>query len=357
LKDWEHWYFLEKPCFQKESDGRISSEFSLIDCLFTMQDLLNFGSSRVDISILIATYKRPDILQQTLESLCDLDTQGLKWEILLIDNGNDSHTRCISETFGKRLPLQYLLEEKRGRACALNHGIPLAKGSLILFTDDDIRPEHSWVREMWEGAQRWPSCLVFGGRIFPEFPIETLPWDLNSFTIRTAYGFADWGEKERVYPPINVWGANMAVRASVFQKGLRFNDEIWSGENPLAGEESELVTRISRQGHGPVYLPRSIVHHQIRPEQLTISWLKKRTFKFGRTHAFVTGLPNPQLHPWGMPRATVRTAIQHFIRYLKGFIFMTKHDRIQQNLLFCHYKGRVYQYWLGVPKKNLVDYN
>ena len=311
----------------------------------------------MDVSILIATYKRPEILRQTLASFRELDTQSLKWEILLIDNGDDNPTRKITEAFRRQLPLQYLLEKKKGRACALNQGIPLAKGSLILFTDDDICPDPSWVAEMWEGAKRWPTRLVFGGRIFPKFPVEHIEWDMNSFTMRTAYGLADYGEKEGEYPPIFVWGANMAVRASVFQKGLRFNDEIWSGENELAGFESEFVTRISRQGLGPMYLPRSIVHHRIRPEQLSVTWLQQRAFRSGKTYAFVSGLPDPHIHRWGVPRATIRIAIQQYIRYLKGFLFMNKNERIQQRLLFCHYKGRIYQYWLGVPKERLVDYN
>ena len=311
----------------------------------------------MDVSILIATYKRPEILRQTLACLCALDTHGLKWELLLIDNGDDNSTRIIAEAFRQQLPIHILSEKRKGRACALNLAIPLARGALILFTDDDVRPEHSWMNEMWEGAQRWQNHQVFGGRIFPEFPSNQIDLDLNPFLMRTAYGLADHGEKEKIYPPIHVWGANMAVRASVFQNGIRFNDEIWSGENTLAGEESELVTRISRQGQSPVYLPRSIVHHQIRPEQLAVTWLQQRAFISGKTYAFVTGLPDPHVHRWGVPRSTIRIAIQHYIRYLKGFFFKDKNERIQQRLLCCHYKGRICQYWLGVPKERLVDYH
>ena len=47
----------------------------------------------MDISVILATYHRPEILNRTLESFCSLDTNLLKWEVLVVDNAYDIKTQ------------------------------------------------------------------------------------------------------------------------------------------------------------------------------------------------------------------------------------------------------------------------
>jgi len=127
----------------------------------------------MDISVLFATYCRPEILGRTLESFCSLETNGLKWEVLVVGNANDEATVGVVKKFRGQLPLSYLLETGRGKNNALNRAIEFAKGKLHLFTDDDILADPGWLVETWKGTQRWPHHLVFGGRVLGKFP----PWE------------------------------------------------------------------------------------------------------------------------------------------------------------------------------------
>ena len=50
----------------------------------------------MDISVVLATYHRPEMLNRTLESFCSLDTKTLKWEVLVVDNAYDIKTERSS---------------------------------------------------------------------------------------------------------------------------------------------------------------------------------------------------------------------------------------------------------------------
>jgi glycosyltransferase involved in cell wall biosynthesis len=271
-----------------------------------------------DISILFATYTRSDILVETLESFCSLNAKGLDWEIIVVDNADDRETWRTVEKFHDRLTIKYLVETNKGKNSALNSAIPDAIGKLLVFTDDDVIADTNWLIEIWEGAQRWPKHMVFGGRILPKLPTQEvhIPMDRHHPLISGAYVIADWDLKEGVYSPDKVWGPNMAVRSEIFQKGWRFNPDIGpSGNNYIMGSETEFVIRLAKAGYEPVYLPKALVYHQIRSEQLNSKWLYKRAFKIGRSSAFFKGVQNKPVF-WGMPKHLLRKTIYAFIAYI-----------------------------------------
>ena len=92
----------------------------------------------MDISVILATYKRPQILSKTLESFCALKTDGLEWEVIVVDNAGDPDSQRTVEGFQRRLPLRFFVEKTPGKNNALNHGLKKARGELFVFTDDYI---------------------------------------------------------------------------------------------------------------------------------------------------------------------------------------------------------------------------
>ncbi|MDH3770701.1 MAG: glycosyltransferase family 2 protein, partial [Nitrospirota bacterium] len=107
----------------------------------------------MDISVIFATSRRQDILRKTLTSFCELDIEGLQWEILLVDNANEEKTATIVREFSQKLPLTYLVEPRIGKSFALNTAIPKVKGSVCLITDDDIIADRRWLINTWNGVQ------------------------------------------------------------------------------------------------------------------------------------------------------------------------------------------------------------
>lgn len=105
---------------------------------------------RPAISVVVPTYKRPDVLRRTLEGLCGQNYPVNRAEILVICDGVDETTRAVAEAFTGQLPIQYREQQHQGVATARNMGIKLATAPVILFLDDDVVPgpdllrEHTW---------------------------------------------------------------------------------------------------------------------------------------------------------------------------------------------------------------------
>lgn len=312
------------------------------------------------ISVVLATSKRPQILSKTLSSFTKLETGDLDWEIVLVDNANDSDTQQLASQFKSHLPLSYVVEPRIGKNYALNTAIPEAQGELVVFTDDDVLADPNWLLSIWEGAKRWPKYTVFGGKILPHFPTdivnEIAKFDLGHRLVKSALVIADWKLPEGEYKPSMVWGPNFVVRSCILDAGFRFNVGFGpNSEQYLMGDETEFVYRLEQAGHTPVYLPRALVHHQIRPEQLRMDWLRRRVASYGRTFAFMSGLPHSPLL-FGVPRYMYSITLQAFLQYLRSCLFSDEKTRFESELIYWYRKGMLLQYWIGVPKEKMIVY-
>lgn len=291
---------------------------------------------------MLATYKRTDILHKTLESFSKLDTAGIKWELIVVDNADEAAARQIVDKFYDKLPVKYIVEKKAGKNSALNSAIDLAAGKLFIFTDDDVLVDSNWLIEMWEGTRRWPDFSVFGGRILPLFPNGKIPLSMDHPFYNSAYAFADWHIEEGPYGANKVYGPNMAIAADVFRSGWKFNQNIGpSGSNYIMGSESELLLRLEKAGYGAVYLPKCCVHHQIRHEQLSTKWLYGRAFRYGRMMAHSTGKQN--LPCWfEVPRCFFRKLIEVAIRRVMYAYDNSK--SVHYGIQYWMIKGQIYQF-------------
>jgi glycosyltransferase involved in cell wall biosynthesis len=296
----------------------------------------------MDVSVILATYRRPETLRRTLESFVGLDTTGFSWELIVVDNAADPRTAEEVKRLADRLPIGFLVEERRGKNHALNRALRTATGGLFVFTDDDVVADRAWIREMFEGAGRWPEQSVFGGRILPLLPPGKLPIPSDHKFFKFAYVIADWDLCEGPYDANDVWGPNMAIRSSMFASGWQFNTEVGpSGTNYVMGSETELTTRLEKAGFRSVYLPKSLVFHQIRPEQLRLDWVYGRAFRTGRYLAAKSDLPAaPAIRSIPVPllKQILRLSVK---RVLSVF---DKPKAIEFGLRYWVTRGKIYEY-------------
>lgn len=245
----------------------------------------------MELSLIIPTFRRAQILAETLRSFEALDVDGLGWELLLLDNaGGDPATREVAAAFATRLPIQLVLESRRGVNHARNRAVERARGELVVFTDDDVTPAPDWLRQLREGAARWPAAHAFGGRVLPSWPASRPVPDDHPFFAH-AYAIADWNVPEGPYSAHRVFGPNMAYRASLFRDGWRFDPRIGPDgtDRYMTGSETSFNLALEHAGFVPIYLPGALVHHRVRPEQLSVTWLYRRSFRLGRWEAHLRG--------------------------------------------------------------------
>ncbi len=102
------------------------------------------------ISIIICTRDRAESLKETLRAVGEtLVPDDLDVEVLVVDNGSRDRTRRVvrqAKLWG-RAP-RYVYEPRLGLSCARNTGMAAARGAVLLWTDDDVRPGRACIAAM-----------------------------------------------------------------------------------------------------------------------------------------------------------------------------------------------------------------
>ena len=115
------------------------------------------------ISVFICTYNRGNLINGTLKSIINNQTQKLD-EIIIVNGGGENDCQESLEKWQKEFPALYIIQTKnKNLAASRNIGLSHCNGDLILQTDDDARPFPNWIEEMVKAHKNDPDCGVIGG--------------------------------------------------------------------------------------------------------------------------------------------------------------------------------------------------
>jgi len=235
------------------------------------------------LSVLLSTRNRADILRRTLVCLCRQEISS-KWELIVVDNDSHDDTPMVLSDIAERLPLVRLCEPQPGKSGSLNRALSHARGKLIVFTDDDVRPDPNWLIELERAFLEHNDARVFCGPIIPLFPENTPKWLSDTPFAGPAFAQFNPSLPEGYLPqPLLPFGPNFAVTADALG-AMRFRPDLGAGfeQNIFMGEDTELLMRL-RSSERFVFVPTASVGHYIRPEQLALPWLFERAFVHGRS--------------------------------------------------------------------------
>src|SRR5690349_14130582 len=98
------------------------------------------------ITVAICSLNRAESLRRTLTSLTAMRIPAdLAWETLVVNNEGTDHTDQVIDSFVGRLPIRRAMEPRRGLSNARNRAIDEARGDYIIWTDDDVVVDPSWL--------------------------------------------------------------------------------------------------------------------------------------------------------------------------------------------------------------------
>lgn len=129
------------------------------------------------ISIIIPTFNRSDLLQQTLKSLGD--QTFLNWEALVVDDGSTDGTLTQIQQFSQadpRIRCVRRSRQKTGAPACRNEGTDLAQGNYIIYLDSDDCLAPTALMNRFQVMERHPE-LDFG--IFPCVLFRDHPGDMQ----------------------------------------------------------------------------------------------------------------------------------------------------------------------------------
>ncbi len=131
-----------------------------------------------DVSVVVPTYKRPELLQRCLTALMIQDYTATAYEVIIVDDANDDATRHMVASRAERVSkcgntLRYIpVIGNHGPAIARNTGWRAAHGAIIAFTDDDCIPAPGWLKAGMQAFHKNKTGEVGKMKKSPESPAK-----------------------------------------------------------------------------------------------------------------------------------------------------------------------------------------
>lgn len=224
---------------------------------------------RYTISVVIATYDRPERLRECLDSLARSVVPCDRFEVVVIDDGSPRPSVEVTRSFEPELNIRCIRQENAGPAAARNRGVSESSSRFIAFIDDDCRTDPQWLSVIVRNLEATPD-VFFGGRT-PN-ALSSNVYTLASQTILDAvYAFynADAGD------PRFFASNNIALSRSRFVDLGGFDTAF-----PLAAaEDRDFCDRWRFRGWPMRFLPDAVVMHA---HSMSLRGFWRQQYNYGR---------------------------------------------------------------------------
>ncbi|HVX25581.1 MAG TPA: glycosyltransferase family A protein [Parafilimonas sp.] len=217
------------------------------------------------VSVVIPTYKRPELLMKCLKKLCEQSFSKHLYEVIVVTDGADIETESIVHLMMQQCDEFNLyccgLDEKKGPAAARNKGAYLAKGELILFTDDDCLPHNNWIENFWKAFITYKRQLIaFTGRTVVPHATNPTDYEKNIAHLETAEFIT----------------ANCACTKTTFNFIKGFDEDFPSAWR----EDSEFQFRLINHSIPIIKVDTAIIEHPVRTATWGISIQEQKKSMF-----------------------------------------------------------------------------
>ncbi len=212
----------------------------------------------VDLSVIIPTYNRKDMLKECLDSLFNQTYPEDKYEIIVVDDGSTDGTEDLVKNLQKSYSnLVYLKQQNQGPAAARNLGAQHAKADIFVFTDSDCVMPPDFLNNVVSCFKRNPeisACVGYEVSVFKNKPFEGL----------SEYFKLQYKKKKReekvfyTFTPIALLNSNRcAIKKDIFLDIGGFDTRFkWS-----AGEDVDLGYRLLKRSYKICFTDNFFIYH------------------------------------------------------------------------------------------------
>jgi O-antigen biosynthesis protein len=229
------------------------------------------------VTVLVATRERQVLLASCLDALSELDYPN--FDVVVVDNApaTDQTERLIADKYPD---VRYVREDQPGLAAAHNCGLRAATGSILAFTDDDVRVDRQWLTETVRAFQAGPDVACVTGLILPA-ELQT-----RAQIMLEAHGQFGKGYQQRIFDlkrnrpddplfPFTAGqlgsGANMSFDAEMLRAMGGFDQATGTGTVARGGDDLAAFFAVIAAGHSLVYQPAAMVWHRHRRDLESLS--------------------------------------------------------------------------------------
>ncbi|MEM5498185.1 glycosyltransferase [Paraglaciecola mesophila] len=216
------------------------------------------------VSVIIPVFNDIGRIATCLTSLENQDYPRDRFEVIAVDNGSSDGTYDVLQKMALSYTEQQSLIATQcltpGSYAARNHGLTMASGEYVAFTDSDCIVSKQWLSVLIDTIQKEAGDVIIAGKM-SFFP------DQNKQTEQSAIDFENLFSMKQDENARNgkCITANLFCSMALIQKHNGFNQKLKSGG------DVEFSSRIVKAGGKVVYSDDALVSHPSRNvEELVI---------------------------------------------------------------------------------------
>jgi GT2 family glycosyltransferase len=230
----------------------------------------------VEAVVCVPTFRRPDMLARTLQSLAEQKTR-VRFAVLVVENdsaGREGFFVAARILGGGRLRGHVVVEPAQGNVHAINRAFATALAQYqdaryFLMIDDDEIAAPDWLDKMISAAHE-NDCDIVGGPVLPIFA-EGTQRHRDHPVFQPAYSTS--GRVNMIYG-----SGNCLITRAAFQRlGSLFDPRF----NFLGGGDTEFFTRARLAGLRFFWSQEAVVQEIVGAERVRRAWILQRGLRIG----------------------------------------------------------------------------
>jgi GT2 family glycosyltransferase len=212
------------------------------------------SGNALDISVVVPTYNRREIVMRSLETLFRQDFPSSRFEIIVVVDGSSDGTAAALRALTPGCSFRVIEQENRGPGSARNTGLRAAVSDLMLFLDDDMLCDRGLLSAHFSAHQR-PGPLAAFGALFPSsdskanLASECFKREIGAFHLRHLIDpMAQWKVTECVFSNSSL-AREMLLKVDGFDEQFKMREDL------------ELGIRLRENGVRMEYVKEAIAYH------------------------------------------------------------------------------------------------
>ena len=284
------------------------------------------------ITIAVLTYRRPQSLMCTLQSLYVLqEPENVDLRLLIVDNDAVCSAASMVEAYQylSPWPVTYAVAPVRGIPFARNKALEEAMDSdFIAFIDDDDIADSKWIQTLYETLLKYGAEVVAGCMRY-RFPT-------GHERLATLDLFADIATATGAQLP-SAWSGNVLFSAKLYREwGLRFDTDF----RFCGGSDHHFFAMAGKRSARIIMCREAIIYSDISQQRTKRRWLVRRSLRNGATRSIADRKINGLRYAFGQACCSVSSGVPYALRLMRGSIkgeVLTIHPF----LAICFIAGRI----------------
>jgi succinoglycan biosynthesis protein ExoM len=226
----------------------------------------------INIDICVATYKRPYMLANNLQSIIKQSvSNNVNFRVIVIDNDIDCSAKGVVYEIQKqsRVEVVYDVEARQNIAAARNKALTHVTGDYFVCVDDDEWVSDGWLMTLFGALKKYNADVVFGP------VVEVLPEGVESWIIEGGF----FKRKSYESGKLVKHGAtnNVLMKRSIVD-AQPFNESF----GLTGGSDTELFHKLYQKGYKLIWCNEAYVSEKVLDNRLNLKWLLMRSYRGGQ---------------------------------------------------------------------------